>query len=267
MNRIITILMLTAVVVACSRKEQIEAPKTYTMTIEAVKGAPSRLLVLENENDPWNQMLNCYWQKGDNVTVISPNSNKEMEVIGSLTAQGDGKNTMLTGSLTQAPGEMGLALVYPRFPIDYSGQDGTLGSISAKYDYSTCFQVSGITIDQGIITSSTIVNFNSYQAIVRFCLQNTNDEPINATSLTISEANNRLIIYSDTFMIAEPGDIIINLNPASSEIWASLYSYSSNLAITLTANDGTHTYTCSQQGVTWSPGKFYSIDVTMDLVE
>ena len=116
-----------------------EAPKTYTMTVQATMGgdaATTRALGIDKDGN-----LNATWTKGDEVKVYSVTGtlSSEMESndpVGTLTAQGYGATATLTGSFKEGftPTENAkLRLKFLPKP-DYSSQKGTLDYIAANCD-------------------------------------------------------------------------------------------------------------------------------------
>ena len=180
-----------AVFTACSSDdsiadEQPAAPSqpTYTMTIEASKGGPAtnRALSLEGKT------LNAAWAAGEQVTVY--NVTKSAALDGYLEAQSAGASTTLKGSLTgtvEAGDELRLSFLNPV----YSAQDGTLAYIASNCDYAVA-PVTVASVDGGSITTNA-ANFANQQAIVKFRLKDTDGNDLNASSLTIAAASNRLL--------------------------------------------------------------------------
>jgi hypothetical protein len=267
MKKILSILMLATVMVACSHEEQPQlpeepsAPKTYTMTIEATKGTDTRALGLVDNR------LDAAWKKGERVVIVALDplsSVYHCTQIGELTAQGDGPSTILSGELNEMPSDGWLNFIFPRYPIDYSGQKGTLDDIAQRYDYSIQGGYdSSFTIIGEKITGSINSPFYNNQAVIRFNLVKDNDDPIIAKELTIHDSNNKLLQLSYFGTDDIMGDIIISLDDPSSEIWAAICQYGSS-SITLTATDvDNNNYTFTQDNVTWSQEQYYTVNVRM----
>ena len=108
------LLMAVAATTACSSGDTIldepinepivkpEAPKTYTMTVQATMGgdaASTRALAIDDVTGA----LNATWKKGETVAVYSvtgtaPSISVSDSPVGTLTAQGSGATTTLSGS-------------------------------------------------------------------------------------------------------------------------------------------------------------------------
>ena len=191
------LLMAGAAFTACSDKdniieEQPTAAKTYKMTVDASMGggAQTRALYFNSTS------LDVKWASNDHVSVFP--AAWSLTPYGTLTAaESDTRNTTLTGDLTTLPAAGDhLNLLFPRATWDYTGQTGVLlsdaNSIEKKYDYALAdVTVNNIT---GNAITTTTANFASQQAIVKFILKNKSDNTsLNASSLTISAANNKLV--------------------------------------------------------------------------
>lgn len=187
------LLMASATVfTACSNDDNIisEQPavnsqQTYTMTVEASKGgddATTRALTLSGKT------LSATWAVGEKVAVY--NVTKSAALEGYLEAQSAGASTTLKGTLTgtiSAGDELRLSFLKPV----YSGQNGTLAQIASNCDYAEA-TVTVATVNGSDITTNA-ANFANQQAIVKFTLKDQSDNLLNASSLTISAASNKLV--------------------------------------------------------------------------
>ena len=276
---------ITLATTACSSDDNIvEEPmnpttaKTYHMSLTASKGdgATTRALSLNGKT------LNATWATGDKVYVfnyglyVDDNYNKKYVLGGYLEAKSDGTTVTLDGDLTGTVETNDiLQLAYPQLILDYTGQDGTLTKIASTYDY-TC----GLAKVTDVTTSGNItavdydseagpVQFGNGQAIVKFTLQDQGGNDINATSLTISAKDGSLEALTQTYDLTTAngtnGPITITLSPATNVIYAALSpeDYSKSLDCTLTATDGTNTYTYTKSNVKFEYGKYYEITVKM----
>ena len=180
-----------AVFTACSSDDNItgEQPANptgkYTMTVQASKDgdATTRALALDGKT------LNATWAAGEKVTVY--NVTRSAALDGYLEAQSTGASTTLKGSLTgtvEAGDELRLSFLTPV----YSAQDGTLAYIASNCDYAKA-TVTVASVSGGDITTAAAANFANQQAIVKFRLKDADGNDLNATSLTIAAASNRLL--------------------------------------------------------------------------
>lgn len=254
-----------------------DAQKTYTMTVTATKGSDALTRALSYDSN--TKELSATWTEGDKVEVYALNwetYNPEKRVIqfnipvGTLTAQGNGASATLSGEINEPPAApyqgivTPLALVFPKYTIDYTGQKGTLEDIAENYDYAIGYVYSYTMTEEGTITTDDPVNFENQQAIVRFNLQDKDGNPIKAESLTIKDLKESLVQSVDGMNIVY-GDIVITPEDPASEIWAALTITETKMNISLTATTASgDTYIYTKGNVAFSWGNFYSITVKMN---
>jgi hypothetical protein len=245
------ILYLTAAIAwtACSNdlvREDTLPDKGCILTIEATKGGTDTRGL-----NPDGNTINTFWSEGDLVTVLSANNS----VIGTMTPVNiDGNKAKLEAKLT-SPVKKGdqLTLVFPRTGRDYTGQKGTLADIAAKYDYATA-SVTVQYADDSFV-SATDAHFLNQQAIVRFNLKDGNNQPINASNLTI--AGDGLIQKEST-----TGSLIIAPTAATNEIYAALSGLNGKVTLTATKGSSTYSYT-TPDAKTLTNGGFYRVTATL----
>ena len=219
--------------------------QTYKMSIQASKGAdnqangPRRVISLGGGGT-----LNAAWENGDQVTVR--NVTKSADLGGQLTAENDGVNTQLNGTLTGAV-SVGDELTLKYLSPNYADQDGTLEYISANCDYATA-TVAVATVEGGAITANADAVFENQQAIVKFTLKNEDGSAtIDAKPLVIEVAG-------ETYTITPAS--------ATSEMYVALPGFASQ-NITFTATVGSDTYKKEVASVSLTNGEFYQINVRM----
>lgn len=183
---------IAALALVSCQKETTPAPapapeqpsaKTYTLTVDATKGADVKALSLDGKT------LNAAWAVGEQVAVY--NVTKSEALGGYLEAQSAGASTTLKGSLTgtvEAGDELRLSFLNPV----YSAQNGTLAYIAANCDYAEA-TVTVASVSGSDITTAAAAAFANRQAIVKFWLKDTDGNPLNASSLTIAAASNQLL--------------------------------------------------------------------------
>jgi len=271
------LLIASATFVACSNDDNIidkqpvqPTEQVYTMTIEATKGdasrdqsracpsfgeaqpaldevkgdgATTRALSLDDKtlNATWATTENVYVQKGSTWAT------------GSLQPQADGATATLKGTLsgvTIAASDV-LTLQFPRSgALDYTGQVGTLADIAEKYDYATAsVTVSGVSATGNIIPTEATTTFENQQAIVKFTLIDKADGTthISATELVVSDGTT---------------DYTVTPASATDVLYVAIPGFSGQ-TVTLTATDGSDTYTYEKSGVTFQNGKYYTVGVKM----
>ncbi|MBQ7996601.1 MAG: hypothetical protein IJ249_02915 [Paludibacteraceae bacterium] len=226
--------------------------QTYQMSIQASKGTdsqangPRRVIGLGTDGET----LTATWQTGDVVSVFNTTSYEQLD--GQLTAQSNGVNTLLTGTLsgTVNVGDNLLLSYKTRNNANYANQNGTLEYISDKCDYATA-RVTVATVNGGVITTDADATFANQQAIVKFTLVNkADDAELNATKLVVK-------VGSETYTVTPAS--------ATSEMYVAipLYPYPEPQQVTLTATVGGNTYTLVKTNVSLANGKFYQITAQM----
>lgn len=265
---------------ACSSDDTTPEPqvqRTFSLTVDAAKGgyvdaakgddvddAATRALTLNDDN------LNASWATTEHVYVQGRfvSNSSLFWFQGSIQPMSAGKTTRLNGTITlpeRSEISIDEAIGTPhsltlQFPCsgepNYTEQKGTLADIAANYDYARAdnvrFDIVGDHIE-GVLSA----NFVNQQAIVKFVLYDDaikdSDEPINASSLTISASG----------LVTMEGDktetLTITPTSPTNEIWAALRGIN-NTGVTLTAIVDGKTYTFTQSDVTFENGKFYIIE-------
>jgi len=223
---------------------QVEQPSTvftYSVSIDASKGADSKALTLEGNT------LNATWAIGEAVTVY--NETKGEALTGTLTAQSAGPSTTLQGELSGSKGiNVGDELTLKFLSPNYSSQDGTLEYIAANCDYATA-SVSVTSVNGSDIRTGT-ASFVNQQAIVHFELSRPNGYEGLFTRLVKIAADDQIITVS---LSAETKDVYVALPAISGKsfiIGASSYP------------DGVRHYYIKSVA-TFESGKYYSIPVRM----
>ena len=190
------LLMAGAAFTACSDTDIIvevmpDAARSYKMTVDASfgEGAQTRALYFNSTS------LDAKWASTDQVSVFPAAWSRT--AYGTLTAaESATASTTLSGQLTTLPAAGDhLNLLFPRATWDYTGQTGSLlngdNAIQKKFDYAVAdVEVNSVS---GNAIATTTANFTNQQAIVKFTLQKQNGDALNASSLTISAASNKLV--------------------------------------------------------------------------
>jgi len=192
------LLMAGAAFVACSSDDSINEDQRpgqnptgkYSLTIKASKGgkAQTRALILDGST------LNATWKTGEKATVYKE-IGETYTYVGTLTAQ-VGDEAILSGTLNGSFKEEDILTMFFNSDdgvLDYTGQEGTLDGIAAKYDYATAIvEVAEVNNANGTITVQNIggkeegvVPFDNQQAIVKFTLKNETDANLSASNLTL----------------------------------------------------------------------------------
>ena len=252
MNKSLTILLLGMVILACSREELPEpveeaeaVSQTYTLTVEATKGADSKALSIDDSGA--KSVLKSTWTENDAVNVYNSSSVK----IGTLQAKDltdGGRSCTLKGSLDSAPSN-GETLTLKFLSPSYASQTGTLEYIAENCDYAVATVSVTDTSTPNITTSAA--TFENQQAIVKFTLKNkAGNASLNTATLKISDGTNTYTV---------------NRSASSNAYYVAIPGFSGK-TITMLASYGTGVYDYIKSNVSFTNGQYYEITVKMDQV-
>lgn len=279
--------VLTATIfVACSNDdESIEqqpvntTEQTYTLTVEASKGENTALARATRALSLDDKTLNATWNANEEVAVVrAANTTKNYGTLKSAASTNG--NTTLTGSLenitysSKPAVNDNLYLFFPARTVNYAAQAGTIADIAERLDYSSA-SVTVTAVDESAKTiSASNAVFTNHQAVVKFTLQDNAGNDISASSLTIHDANNKMVISRNEPSNADPtakwstirggsSDITILPSTPTNVMYVAISSDNEamNLTLTATVEGYEYTYTCSN--VTFTDGKYYEITVKM----
>lgn len=229
--------------------------ESLVLTVHAVKGeegVTTRGLELSGKT------LNAVWTSDDKVAALTDDWSS---VVGTLTPSTTGTAvTVLKSAMTIAVGsDAHLHLLFPRSTWDYTGQDGSLGTLSASFDYALADVVVQRATTTTIHASDAV--FDNQQAVVRFILTDQDGSAINASSLTIHDASGKLVqrVLAGT---DQYGDLTVTPKTAANELYTALRGVD-NSNLTLTALVGGDTYTYSKTGLTFVNSHYYACTVKM----
>ena len=176
---------------ACQKEEKTVTPTVphFTLTLNASKVSDeTKALDLTNEG----ATLDAYWTSTEKVQVI-----KDGALMGTLDVTPDeGEKpvtAMLGGSIAPTNLSVGqkLLLMLPRSSWDYTGQDGTLGTLSSTYDYATA-TVTVAGIEAGAVTTTGGANFENQQSVYRFGFK-AGDVYFDPKSFVVNAAGGKLV--------------------------------------------------------------------------
>ena len=238
MNRTFCLFMACAMLFSCAKEMEVpvqpqqpagEEVKTYTLTVDAGKGEKTDTKALGFEGSA----LKAFWAVGEEVSVF-----KADVLLGTLSAQAEGKSTTLSGEISgdiEEGDELTLKFLSP----DYTSQEGTIEYIAAHCDYAVA-SVTVTSVD-GTAVATTSATFQNQQAIVKFTL-NVDASPLVVTvagmGITVTPSSARSVLY-----VAVPS---ISSAPFS-----------------LKTTVGDKTYMLHKNGITLDAGKYYSINATL----
>lgn len=205
---------------ACSSDD--EQQSSATLSLNAVKGEYGSLLTraISLDNDG---KLKTYWKTTDKVAVYKEGWTSK---IGDLAPIRDSEDntTKLDGNVSSSGMSVGdkMELIMPRISWDYTGQDGTLETISSTYDYAIAnAQINFFDQNNKIYASDAI--FKTQQAIVKFTLVDSSNQPLNVKSLAIVADGGKLLQSRDLDSSnAKYGGIEINVNTAKNVFYVAI---------------------------------------------
>ena len=252
-----TMFLLAAILAACTNEllpETVveDAPESYTLVVTAIKGNDDTTKALSLDG----KTLNATWAKGEEVQVyhVSNPGTMEMESTtpdATLTAQGSGMTTTLsgsfTGSYTPAVDDV-LRLRFLPNP-DYTTQEGTLDYIATHCDYAVAtITVASVDALTRTVTATAPASFENQQAVVKFALKKQDGTPLPVTSLTVN-------VGSTTYNVMPTA--------AASDFYVAVRE-ASNKAVSLSAYTDYGKFGYEKAGITFETGKYYAIGVKME---
>jgi hypothetical protein len=207
---------------------------------------------------------------------------------GTLTPSAAGASTTLTGSVYCRQGD-NIAIVLPTvepvlpsggslsYPINLSGQKGTLADIGARYHY--IYGVGTVTSTDGSTATGTIPNTKSLLSLCKFTFTN-GDKPVNVKSVLINykaEYTGNLVGYpqAGTVSLADPENVsakadasngpltvtLDNVN-AAGVVYVAMFPEADKQTFHFTVSDGSNTYTATKNAKMLE-GKYYDVPVAV----
>lgn len=178
---------------ACSSDD--EQKSTATLTLTATKnnyGSVTRAISYVDPNDP-TKGITTTWTTSDKVAVYSSGWAGKIGDLSPMDGKTEGNKTKLDGNVSPDGLNIGdrTELIFPRTTWSYADQDGTLATISSKYDYAIA-SAQVTFIDQNNKIYASDAKFVTQQAIVRYIIKD-GGSPLNVTSMTIVAASGKLV--------------------------------------------------------------------------
>lgn len=229
----------------------VEPGRTYTLSVVAVKNAPSTKALYFDEN---SQTLTATWENDDKIEVWADGVYITKILAKIVDETASRTEFVSTESLSS---EQANALVNANSVIlkyhtpDYDKQDGTLDGIAANCDYAEA-EVKVTGIENGNITT-TEAKFEGKQAIVRFKILNQNEEALDVENMTVTYGTGSTL-KSFTFTLADAASIFFVAIPEGTEV-----------DLQATAAGRTYSYDkVLTNGAKLANGGFYPIKVHME---
>ena len=278
--------MIAALLGACSSDDS-------TTPQEDNNGRRMRQLTIQNVAMNTRAAINpstyeATWETTDRPTYINLNVQPELR-YGTLTPSAAGASTTLTGSVYCSMGD-NIAIVLPTvepvltsgstlsYPINLSGQKGTLADIGARYHY--IYGVGTVTSTDGGTATGTITNTKSLLSLCKFTFTN-GESLVNVKSVQIGWGTSGAAGYPQTgtgtvslanpaSVSAEAGDpsgpLTVTLDKANAEgvVYVALFPCSDKLTFHFTVSDNdNNTYTATKNAKMLE-GKYYEVPVAVN---
>jgi hypothetical protein len=163
------------------------------------------------------------------------------------------------------------------YPIDLSGQKGTLADIGARYHY--IYGVVEVTSTDNGTATGTISNTKSLLSLCKFTFTN-GDKPVNVKSVLINykaEYTGNLVGYpqAGTVSLADPENVsakadasngpltvtLDNVN-AAGVVYVAMFPEADKQTFHFTVSDGSNTYTATKNAKMLE-GKYYDVPVAV----
>ena len=228
------------------------------------------------------------WETTDGPTYINLSALAEGLHYGTLAPSTAGASTALTGNL-YCKQEDNIAVILPTvtpelpsggtlsFPINLSGQKGTLTDIGANYHY--IYGVGTVTSTDGGTATGTISNTKSLLSLCKFTFTHDNS-PVNVKSVLINYKSDlgNLVGYpqAGTVSLADPESVHVTADtgPYSSPlsidnantdgvVYVAMFPEADKQTFHFTVSDGTYTYTATKNAKMLE-GKYYEVPVAVN---
>lgn len=213
---------------------------TATATVGKTANAQTRALTLDGTT------LNVGWTTTEKIYAFKKSTGQNVGYL-SPTANSTSGTTTVSGTLDGTDYAVGeeITLLFPRQDEDYTGQDGTLATIAANYDYATA--TTTVASISGSNITLTAANLVSRQAIVKFTFSNAVNE------LVISSSRLRVSPLTLTFASAQT-EVYVAI-PLTDGDAVAQYQFTG-------FNSSTHKcYEAMKTGVKMENGKYYTANV------
>ena len=253
---------------ACSSDDEEQGSKA-TLSLTATKnnyGFGPRAISYVNPSDPTKGITKT-WATTDKVAVYSSGWAGKIGDLSPMEGKTEGNKTKLDGNVSPDNLKIGerTELIFPRTTWSYADQDGTLATISSKYDYAIA-SAQVTFIDQNNKIYASDAKFVTQQAIVRYIITE-GSRPLNVNSMTIVAASGKLV-KSRTLdgTSVEYGGLEIKPASATNVLDVAIRNdFKEGDKYTLTVKEGDKIYSSTSKNAhTYAWGKFiiHEVDVT-----
>ena len=255
---------------SCSSDD--EQQYTASLTLNASKAnydQGTRSISYVDPNDP-TQGINTTWATTDKVAVYKSGWTSKIGDLSPMAGKTSGNKTKLDGNVSSEGLNIGdrTELIMPRTTWSYTDQDGTIATISSKYDYAIASALVTF-IDQNKKIYASDALFKTQQAIVRYIIKNGNSN-LNVTSMTIVAESGKLVkSRSLDGSTVEYGGLEIKPSSATNVLDVAIRNDNTGAdTYTLTVKAGDKLYSStSSKPHTYAWGKFIIHEVDVNFVD
>ena len=245
---------------------------TASMTLNVTKGDynyGTRSISYVDPNDP-TKGINTTWATTDKVAVYKSGWTSKIGDLSPMADKTSGNKTKLDGNVSSEGLNIGdrTELIMPRTTWSYTDQDGTIATISSKYDYAIASALVTF-IDQNKKIYASDALFKTQQAIVRYIIKNGNSN-LNVTSMTIVAESGKLVkSRSLDGSTVEYGGLEIKPTSATNVLDVAIRNDNTGAdTYTLTVKAGDKLYSStSSKPHTYAWGKFIIHEVDVNFVD
>ena len=255
---------------SCSSDD--EQQYTASLTLNASKANydhGTRSISYVDPNDP-TKGINTTWATTDKVAVYKSGWTSKIGDLSPIADKTDGNKTKLDGNVSSEGLNIGdrTELIMPRTTWSYTDQDGTIATISSKYDYAIASALVTF-IDQNKKIYASDALFKTQQAIVRYIIKKSNSN-LNVTSMTIVAESGKLVkSRSLDGSTVEYGGLEIKPTSATNVLDVAIrndYTGADTYTLTVKAGDKLYSSTSSKPH-TYAWGKFIIHEVDVNFVD
>jgi len=190
MNRLFATSFILLLLTSCTGNEEKVPSRESVRYLTIAPETSTRTSIVDHESEG----LFGGWNAGDRLIVRNANRTDTLTQI--VTAKSSGVSTTFHGAVSCDKGDV-LALFYPNennssvqnydalgvVDLNIYGQDGTLETISQKYDF--CTAKAQVTSVNGFYATASFGTFRNLAAILRFRLNKNGEYLSDITSFTI----------------------------------------------------------------------------------
>ena len=267
--------MLAMATTFCACSSDDEQSATASLTLNASKGeyGSGTRSISYVDNDP-TKGITTTWDASDKVAVYKSGWTSKIGDLSPMADKTEGNKTKLDGNVSSDGLNIGdrTELIMPRTTWSYTDQDGTIGTISSKYDYAIASaQVTFIDQKKKIYASDAV--FKTQQAIVRYNIKYAGS-PLDVSSMTIVAESGKLVkSRSLDGSSVEYGGLEIKPSSPTSVFDVAIRNDNTGgdkytLTVKVTTTDGDKIYSStSTKAHTYAWGKFIIHNVDVNFVD